>query len=74
MVRTRDSLTKEKAAIEEMQQTINKQRISIQLEEGLSEEVIKMSEERQILQQQADKVRIDSDHPWCDCMNTNGTW
>lgn len=55
--RSKDIVAKEKAAIEELRQSMHKERLSIQLDDSLNESIKRLTEEKQLVQQQADKVR-----------------
>lgn len=58
MKRSKDVVAKEKAAIEELRQSIHKERLSIQLDDSFNEDLKRLSEEKQMVQQQAEKVRL----------------
>lgn len=55
--RSKDIVAKEKAAIEELRQSMHKERLSIQLDDSLNENIKRLTEEKHMVQQQADKVR-----------------
>jgi len=56
--RSKHNLAKEKAAIEEMRQSMHKERLSLQLDDSFSfnQDMKRLSEEKQLFQQQTDKV------------------
>ncbi|KAF6038460.1 hypothetical protein EB796_003243 [Bugula neritina] len=57
--RSKHNLAKEKAAIEEMRQSMHKERLSLQLDDSFSfnQDMKRLSEEKQLFQQQTDKMR-----------------
>lgn len=56
VVRSKEVVAREKAAVEELRQSIQKERMSIQLDDSYTEDIKRLNEEKQVVQQQADKV------------------
>lgn len=54
--RGKETVAREKAALEEMRQSMHKERLSIQFDDSFNQDIKRLGEEKQILQQQADKV------------------
>ena len=61
--RSKDMVAKEKAAIEEMRQSIHKERLSMQIDDSFNEDLRRLSEEKQMVQQQAEH--------WLHCRQHN---